>query len=82
MTKIAKLVQCGRTKAEAILENEQFPSSIKTVINDLQGVHDDCGVKSFSVSVDASNKGYKEIYPVVVQYFHATGGFHNKLKCV
>lgn len=57
-SKIAKFVNSRKTKAEPILENIMFPSSVETMINYLKGVHDDYGVKLLSIRTDVSNKGY------------------------
>lgn len=61
----------------------QCPSSIEFVVKDLLSVHDDYGVKLFSIIADASNKGNKKIFPVAIRYFDAESGIENKLfKCV
>ena len=46
----AKKVHCGRTKAEAIVENVLAPHSLKIVLDELHDV-------AFAVATDASNHG-------------------------
>ena len=68
----AKKVHCGRTKAEAIVENVLAPHSLKIVLDELHDV-------AFAVATDASNHGNHKMFPVAVQYYHCTKGIHNKL---
>ena len=68
----AKKVHCGRTKAEAIVENVLAPQSLKMVLEEMHDV-------AFAVATDASNHGNRKMFPVAVQYFHCKKGVQNKL---
>ncbi|XP_031329485.1 uncharacterized protein LOC116170636 [Photinus pyralis] len=74
---LAKKVHCGRTKAEAIVENCLAPKSIEDVLEDMQ-VNTDTS-SPFSVLSDASNKGNQKLFPVAVRYFSVKNGIQNKL---
>ena len=64
-SKLANKLQCGRTKAEAVVCNVLCPHSIEVVVKDIKFPES----KWFSISTDASNKGNLKFFPVVVQYF-------------
>jgi hypothetical protein len=64
---LAKAISCGKTKARAITCNVLGPYFTNRIVNDL--------LKSrfYSLSVDASNRGYYKMFPFAVQYFSDTG---------
>ena len=72
-SEIVKKMTAGRTKTSAIVNNVLYPYSLELVLNDLQK-----GLP-FSVSTDASNKGNRKLYPVVVQYFTTSEGMCYKI---
>lgn len=76
---MAKKVHCGRTKAEAIVKNIPSPNSIELAIQDLKMIMAFQNGSYFSITIDASNKGYQKMYPIVVLYFHIQKGIQNKL---
>lgn len=61
-SKIAPKIHCGRTKAEAIVENILAPYALKTVLTDISD-------SPISIATDASNKGNKKMFPVTVRYY-------------
>jgi len=68
----AKKVHCGRTKAEAIVENILAPHSMKIVLEEMHDI-------AFAVATDASNHGNRKMFPVAVRYFNCVEGVQNKL---
>lgn len=56
---IAKQIQCGRTKAEALVEMVLAPYSLEIILKEL-------GDSPFSISTDASNKGNRKMFPVAI----------------
>lgn len=68
----AKKVHCGRTKAEAIVENNLAPRSMKIVLEEMHDI-------VFAVATDASNHGNRKMFPLAVQYFNCVKGVQNKL---
>lgn len=75
-TALSKSIHCGRTKCSAMAENILGPKSIELVLNDLKN----CDTQVyFSISSDASNRGYKKLFPIVVTYFTVDAGIQNKL---
>lgn len=74
---IAKKIACARTKAENITINVLCPKAESIVASDL---HDYINYKVyFSVATDTSNKGYRKMYPICVQYFSFTDRRQTKL---
>lgn len=73
-SKISKKISCGRTKAEALVENVLGPHSIELVLKELKE-----GSKSYSISTDASNKGNLKMYPVSVRFFSNENGVTDRL---
>lgn len=74
---LAKKVHCGRTKAEAIIENCLGPKSVEKVLEEMGA-----GTESsqpFSILCDASNKGNQKLFPIAVRYFSIKSGIQNKL---
>lgn len=69
---IAQKQTCGRTKATAIAVNVLGPKSLEIVLNDLNPVSED--PLYFSLASDASNKGNRKMFPLVVQYFDRRHG--------
>jgi len=74
---IGKKVHCGRTKAEAIVENVLAPKSIELILDDL-GIGNNAPIP-FSIASDASNKGNHKLFPVAVKYFDINKGVQNKI---
>jgi hAT family C-terminal dimerisation region len=72
-SEIVKKITAGRTKSSAIVNNVLYPYSLELVLDDLQN-----GLP-FSVATDATNKGNRKVYPVVVQYFTASEGMCYKI---
>lgn len=66
-------MSCGRTKAEAIVQNLLGPKSEEMVVTALQNI------SKLSVATDTSNKGNKKMYPIGVQYFCLQYGCQIKL---
>lgn len=60
-------IHCGRTKAEAIVENVLAPYSIEHALSDVGG-------GPISIATDASNKGNKKLFPVAIRYFSMKKG--------
>lgn len=69
---IIKKFSCGRTKANAIVTNVLAPFSIEKHVKYL--IENNL---KFSISSDASNKGNKKMYPLIIQYFHTESGITN-----
>ena len=65
---VASKLSCGRTKAGSYLESVLGPKAQEMCIKDLKNVF------FFSIGTDASNKGNKKLYPIVVRYFSKTCG--------
>lgn len=61
-SKIGPKIHCGRTKAEALVENVLAPYALELVLSEIV-------CSPISVATDASNKGNQKMYPVVVRYF-------------
>ena len=74
---IGKKIHCGRTKAEAIVENILAPKSIQVVLDEL-GINNGKAIP-FSLANDASNKGNRKMFPIAVQYFHLEKGIQNRI---
>lgn len=72
---IASKISCGRTKAEAIVQNLLGPKAEEIIVNALKNI------SYFSVATDTSNKGNRKMYPIVrvVQYFCLQTGCQIKL---
>lgn len=71
---ICQKMACGRTKAEAIVNNIFGPHTIDLVMNDLNDI------SYISISTDASNHGALKIFPILIQYFdYKNGGTKCKL---
>ncbi|XP_043381024.1 uncharacterized protein LOC114021903 isoform X1 [Chelonia mydas] len=66
-SKIASKIHCGRTKAEALIENVLAPHSLKLAVQDI-------GSASFSIVTDAWNKGNTKLFPVALHYFNKDKG--------
>lgn len=69
---IAKQIQCGRTKAEALVEMVLAPYSLEIILKEL-------GDSPFSISTDASNKGNRKMFPVAIWYFDKIRGSTNAI---
>ena len=65
---VASKVSCGRTKAASYVESILGPKAQKMCIQDLKNMF------FFSIGSDASNKGNKKFFPIVVRYFCKTRG--------
>lgn len=74
---MAKKIQCGRTKAEALVENILAPKSIEMVLEELK-VFTDSPV-FYSIATDASNKGNRKLYPIAVRYFDIKCGVKDRM---
>lgn len=66
-SKKSQRIHCGRTKAEAIVENVLAPYSIENILSDVGG-------GPISIATDASNKGNKKLFPVAIRYFSIKKG--------
>jgi hypothetical protein len=66
-SKLASIIQCGRSKAEALVENVLAPCSLQLVSKNV-------GSGTFSVACDASNKGNLNLYPVAIRYLDLESG--------
>lgn len=73
-SKISKKIACGRTKAEALVENVLGPHSVELVLKELKE-----DSKPYSISTDASNKGNLKMYPVSVRFFSKENGVTDRL---
>ncbi|XP_034038426.1 uncharacterized protein LOC117521185 [Thalassophryne amazonica] len=73
---IAKMMSCGRTKAEAVVTDVLSPKATEEVIKTLKS-----GGNSlpFSLHTDASNKGNRKMFPLAVQFFTPKNGVVNKV---
>jgi hypothetical protein len=71
-SKIAKKQNCGRTKAEAIVLDVLCPFSIENHIKLIISSN-----KKFAISSDASNRGNKKLFPLIVTYFTIENGITN-----
>ena len=69
---ICMKTHCGRTKAEAIVENVVCDLSIEKHVNFLLKNN-----LKFSIAIDAYNKGNIILYPLVIQYFTVSQGIQN-----
>ena len=65
---VASKLSCGRTKAAGYVESILGPKAQEMCIQDLKNVI------FFSIGTDASNKGNKKFFPIVVRYFSKTRG--------
>jgi hypothetical protein len=65
--KLASKIHCGRTKAEALVENVLAPHSLQFVLKNV-------GSGRFSAACDASNKGNSKLYQVAIRYFDLENG--------
>lgn len=74
---IGRKQQCGRTKAEKLVENILAPQSIEMVLTEL-GANNDCPI-SFSIATDASNKGNRKLFPIAVKYFDVNHGVKDRI---
>lgn len=74
---IARKQQCGRTKAEIIVENILAPRSFEMVHAELRASSD--SPISFSIATDASNKGNRKLYPIAVRYFDVNQGVRDRI---
>ena len=72
-----KKIQCGKTKAEAIVENVLAPKSNQIDLDEL-GTNNGKDVV-FSLATDASNKGNRKMFPIAGQYFHLEKGIQNRI---
>lgn len=68
----AKKISCARTKTEAIVVKVLAPFSIEIILTDLENCF-------YSLSIDASNKGNRKYFPIVLSYFKKTEGCTRKL---
>ncbi|XP_073206492.1 uncharacterized protein [Lepidochelys kempii] len=66
-SKIASKIHCRRTKMEVLIEKVLAPHSLKLAVQDI-------GSTSFSIAMDASNKGNTKLFPVAVRYFNKDKG--------
>lgn len=80
---IAKKIRCGRTKSEAIAENVLLPLSIEMAVSDLKTQTQSPSSRYdsfyFTLATDASNKGTRKMFPVLVRYFSYKQGLQEKL---
>lgn len=74
---IATKQQCGRTKAESLVENILANKSIEMVLQEMK-VSSDSPVY-FSIATDASNKGNRKLYPIAVRYFDINRGVRDRI---
>lgn len=74
---LAKKVHCGRTKAEAIVENCLAPKSVEIVLEEMETSTESS--LPFAILSDASNKGSQKLFPIAVRYFSVKNGIQNKL---
>ena len=63
---VASKLSCGRTKTASYVESILGPKAQEMCIQDLKNVF------FFSIETDASNKGNKTLFPIVVRYFCKT----------
>jgi hypothetical protein len=73
----AAKIRCRRTKAERLVENLLRPRSVEMVLEQM-GVNGDSQL-FYSISSDASNKGARKMFPLVVKFFDKDNGTQNKL---
>lgn len=71
-SKIAQKTQCGKTKSEALVELVLAPHSLELVLKEVEN-------SPYSICTDASNKGNKKMFPVVIRYFHKEKGTQNAI---
>lgn len=65
-SKIAKKLNCGRTKMEAIIKGVLAPESIKDILLSL-------GNAPYSIATDASNHHEIKTFPVIIRFFGHNG---------
>ena len=65
---VASKLSCGHAKAASYVESILGPKAQEICIQDLKNVF------FFSIETDASNKGNKNFFPIVAQYFCKTRG--------
>ena len=65
---VASKLSCGSTNAASYVESILEPKAQEMCIQDLKNVF------SFSIGTNASNKGDKKFFPIVVRYFCKTRG--------
>lgn len=78
-SEIVKKISCGRTKAEAIVQNVLSQKSVEDILKTLQPTSDNQAAAYFSVATDTSNKGNRKMYPICIRYFTAENGIECKL---
>lgn len=66
-SKVALKMHCGRTKAEALVENVLAPYSIETMLKKI-------GKSPIGIATDASNKGNQKMFPVAIRFFDLKAG--------
>lgn len=69
---IAQKQSCGRTKATAISVNVLGPKSLEMITKELNPPAKE--PLYFSLACDASNKGNRKMFPLVIQYFNTDFG--------
>lgn len=72
-SEIVKQMTGGRTKCTAIVNQVLYPYSMEIIEEDLKNE------VPFSVATDASNKGNRKFFPVVIQYFSPRNGISHKV---
>ncbi|KAJ8352127.1 hypothetical protein SKAU_G00236030 [Synaphobranchus kaupii] len=75
-SKVAKKICCGRTKAESLVKDVLAPKAVEDVVGKLKK---DETPLPFSIQTDASNKGNRKMFPVVVQFLTPECGVVNKM---
>lgn len=70
---VATKVRCGRTKSEALVKNVLLPYAKQRLLSELKDS------VPFSLGSDASNKGNKKHYPIVLTYFSKDKGKCNEV---
>lgn len=81
-SKFSKQIHCGRTKAEAVVKNVLMPFAIEEALKEIKGEASSSASDTplfFSLATDASNKGSRKFFPVVLFYFHPDSGLQNKV---
>lgn len=79
-SKISKMLHCGRTKAASITKNVLLPDCVNLCKEYLLGKFLNYNnVLYYTLATDASNKGNKKMFPVILYFFHPKTGLNTKL---
>lgn len=79
-SEIAKGQACGRTKAEAIVTNVLAPKVTSDHLSFVSNNQtEDLHAVPYAISVDASNRGNRKMFPICIRYFNPKVGIQSFL---